>query len=350
MGTLHLDRAAVHHRGPHLRLGRAGLATGDRESEPAAYDCDQDRRRGKSQHHPGSPAALPVAVMWQGYAVCGTIASRRGRLRPRECHACHVARDVDSGTAAAAGRRVGPVRNVGYTRRMAASVLLLDNTLHPGLLPLGKRWAVRLASAARVDVVHAPTARELPDIRDYTHLILTGSEASVLKPPSWVRREAELVRTAADGDVRILGSCFGHELLVWALSGPESLTRAARPEFGWTSVDIVERDSLLCDVPSPWTVFAFHVVEVVSPPRPWRVLATSRRCATHILRYGERPIWGIQAHPEITRRSSEFALRAHLLVTQHRGGLPRTTWGRVPADLPAVSALMTRFLTAERAA
>lgn len=231
---------------------------------------------------------------------------------------------------------------------MALRVLLLDNTLHSRLFPLSKRWAAHLTSAARVDVVHAPTAPALPDVRDYTHLILTGSEASVLKPPGWVHREAELVRTAAGAGVSILASCFGHELLVFALSGPEYVTRASRPEFGWTSVDIIERDSLLWDVPSPWTVFAFHVVEVVSPPPPWRVLATSRRCATHVLRYGEEPIWGIQAHPEITRRSWEFALRAHLLVTQRRGGLPRTTWRRVPADPSAFSDLMTRFLASGR--
>ncbi|MEN6370249.1 MAG: type 1 glutamine amidotransferase [Thermotogota bacterium] len=227
---------------------------------------------------------------------------------------------------------------------MVTRVLLLDNTVHPRLFPLGKRWAARLASEASVAVVRAPTTRTLPDVRDYTHLVLTGSEASLLKPPAWVHREAELVRTATDGDVRILGSCFGHELLVWALSGPEYLTWAARPEMGWTSVDIVERDSLLRDVPSPWTVFAFHVAEVVSPPPPWRVLARSSRCATHVLRYGEKPIWGLQAHPEITQRSSEFAMRAHLLVTQRQGGLPRTTWRRVPAGLQTFAALVTHFL------
>lgn len=277
--------------------------------------------------------------MRQGYAVCETLASER---RARRAAGSRL-----EGEHVGAAGRLGPVGDGGYTRPMAIRVLLLDNTLHSRLFPLGRRWAAHLASAARVDVVHAPTAPALPDVRDYTHLILTGSEASVQKPQRWIHREAELVRAAAGG-VAILGSCFGHELLVFALSGPEYVTRARRPEFGWTSVDIIERDSLLWDVPSPWTVFAFHVIEVVSPPPPWRVLATSRRCATHVLRYGEEPIWGIQAHPEITRRSWEFALRAHLLVTQRRGGLPRTTWRRVPADPSAFSGLLTRFLASGR--
>lgn len=230
---------------------------------------------------------------------------------------------------------------------MEPRVLVLDNTLHPKLFSLGRRWAARLPVGMPLDVVHAPTAFALPDVHKYTHLILSGSQASVLKPSAWVRREAELVRMAADTDVRILGSCFGHELLVWSLSGPPYVRRAARPEIGWTSIDIVERDALLQDIPTPWTVFAAHVVEVVAPPPPWRVLAKSRRCATHVLRYGQKPIWGIQAHPEITRRSSELAMRTHLLATQRWGGVPRTTWRRVPADLQAISDLVGRFLGGE---
>jgi len=227
---------------------------------------------------------------------------------------------------------------------MKPRVLVLDNTLHPKLFSLGRRWAARLPEDVYVDVVHAPSALDLPDIEEYTHLVLSGSQASVLRAPTWVRREAEFVRTAADIGVRILGSCFGHELLVASLSGPSYLRRAAKPEIGWTSLDIVEKDPLLQDIPTPWTVFAAHIVEVVSPPPPWRVLARSRRCATHVLRYGEKPIWGIQAHPEIIRRSSEFAMRAHLLATQRWGGMPRTTWRRVPADLQAIRGLVTRFL------
>ncbi|MDD5646963.1 MAG: hypothetical protein PHW86_07320, partial [Candidatus Bipolaricaulis sp.] len=113
---------------------------------------------------------------------------------------------------------------------MKPCVLVLDNTLHPKLFSLGRRWAARLPHDVCVDIVHAPSALDLPDIDEYTHLILSGSQASVLRPSTWIRREAELVRMAADAGVRILGSCFGHELLVSSLSGPSYLRRAAKPE------------------------------------------------------------------------------------------------------------------------
>ncbi|MEW5825831.1 MAG: type 1 glutamine amidotransferase [Candidatus Bipolaricaulota bacterium] len=227
---------------------------------------------------------------------------------------------------------------------MAPRILVVDNSLYPHLFPLARRWARALAEHGDVEILRAPQATSLPEIRQFTHLVLTGSEASVLRPTPWMQREAEMLRAARDTDTRVLGSCFGHELLVWALSGPRYLARAARPEVGRISVELREQDELLSGLPNPWSVFAFHLVEVVDPPSPWRVLATSRRCATHVLRYGRAPIWGVQAHPEITRRSSEFAMRSHLLWTQRRGGVPRSTWRRPVGGPQALAALVAAFV------
>jgi GMP synthase (glutamine-hydrolysing) len=227
---------------------------------------------------------------------------------------------------------------------MAARVLLLDNTLHPRLFILAKRWEQHLRGVA-VDVVHAPSARELPEVRAYTHLVLTGSEASILRPAPWMAREAEAVREATMAGLRVLGSCFGHQMLVSALSGSECLRRATRPEVGWTRIEVLADDELLRGLPNPWTVFSFHFDEVVAPPpHPWRVLGRSHDCATQILRFGEAPVWGIQGHPEISRRTAELATRAYLLLARRRGGVPRATLRRSPADDQAFFALVERFL------
>ncbi len=185
----------------------------------------------------------------------------------------------------------------------------------------------------------------MPAIDGFTHLVLTGSEASILRWAPWMTREAELVRAAADNDVRMLGSCFGHQMLVAALCGREALQRAARPEVGWTALDVVGRDELTDGLPNPWTVFSFHFDEVAAPPPPpWRVLARSHDCGTQIIRWGSAAVWGIQGHPEISRRTAELATRAYLLVARRRGGVPRTTLQRSPADDQAFAGLVGRFL------
>jgi GMP synthase-like glutamine amidotransferase len=229
---------------------------------------------------------------------------------------------------------------------MAPRVLLLDNTLHPRLFILAKRWGRPLRGVA-VDVVHAPSSRALPDVGGYTHLILTGSEASILAPAPWMEREARAVREAAAGGVRVLGSCFGHQMLVYALAGRRFLGRSARQEVGWTPIEILADDELLRGLPNPWTVFSFHFDEVVTPlPPPWRVLARTRDCAAQILRWGDSPVWGIQAHPEILRATAELATRAVLLAARHRGGMPRAALRR-PHDGQVFFDLVGRFLGGE---
>ncbi len=101
-----------------------------------------------------------------------------------------------------------------------------------------------------------------------------------------------------DRGLAILGSCFGHEMLVWALSGPKYVRRAPIPELGWVAIEIVEPDPLLADIPNPWHAFAVHLDEVVAPPAPWRILAANEVCAVQAIRYGDLPVWGIQPHPE----------------------------------------------------
>ncbi len=233
---------------------------------------------------------------------------------------------------------------LGILKLMPARVLVLDNTLHPRLFGLARRWTSQLPGVA-VDTVHAPSLREGPRVEEYTHLILTGSEVSLLKPPPWVDAEAEIVRCAAGSGVRILGSCFGQQMLVWALSGPQYIARAARPEVGWTPLEIVADDDLVRGLPNPWRVFSFHLDEVVAPPPPpWRVLGQSRACGTQILRWGDAPVWGIQSHPEISRRTAEFGARAYLLLARRRGGVPRATLHRPPADDQDFRGLVNRFL------
>ncbi|MDD5265018.1 MAG: hypothetical protein PHU43_09315, partial [Candidatus Bipolaricaulis sp.] len=128
--------------------------------------------------------------------------------------------------------------------------------------------------------------------------IVTGSEASARLPEPWFDAEADAVRGAVNRGLAVLGSCFGHQMLASALSGPEYVRRAPRPELGWVAVDLLAPDPLLTGLAAPWHAFAAHLDEVIAPPAPWRVLAANDACAVAAMRYGDRPVWGIQPHPE----------------------------------------------------
>ena len=197
---------------------------------------------------------------------------------------------------------------------MPKRVLILDNAIHRFLFRPPWHWKPYLRDVD-VDVVNVPSGRPIPPLDGYTHVLLTGSETSILQPKPWFEREEAAIREAADRGLPILGSCFGHQMLVHALSGPEYLVRSPKPEIGWIALDMLKDDDLLADAPNPWHVFSYHFDEVANPPGPWRILARSCDCPTHVIRYGDRPIWGIQAHPELPLAKVRIFLTFYLLLS-----------------------------------
>ncbi len=99
---------------------------------------------------------------------------------------------------------------------------IVDNSIHPEIYKPVAHWGRHLSVP-----FEAFTAREgrWPDPGRFTHLILTGSEASILEPDAWVEDEAGLVREAVGRGLAVLGSCWGHQLLALALAGPGHVAR-----------------------------------------------------------------------------------------------------------------------------
>jgi len=178
-------------------------------------------------------------------------------------------------------------------------VLILDNSLNRPIYRPVRQWKAYL-DGVPTDAVHMPSGEQVPSLDNYTHVVITGSTASLVEPPEWADAQVAVVQEAAERGLAILGSCFGHQMLVYALSGPEYVARAASPEVGWVAVEMSEDDPLFASLPNPWHAFAWHYDEVVDPPPPWRVLGSTSTCDVHVIRYGDDPIWGLQSHPEST--------------------------------------------------
>ena len=176
-------------------------------------------------------------------------------------------------------------------------LLVLDGSIHPATYRPVAQWARHL-DGVPLDAVRLSSGEPVPRLDRYTHVLLTGSEACILQDEPWFEAEEAAVREAVERGLAILGSCFGHQMLVRALSGSEYIRRAPTPELGWVQIALLRDDALLSGIPNPWHVFAGHLDEVVVPPPPWRVIAANDACAVQAIRYGERPVWGIQPHPE----------------------------------------------------
>jgi GMP synthase (glutamine-hydrolysing) len=231
---------------------------------------------------------------------------------------------------------------------MAEHVLILNMMVDPTLNDPVGQWS-RYLGAIPHSSVHIPSGEPIPDLDGFTHLLITGSEASTVDPQAWMSVAAERIREAADRGLQVLGNCFGHQMIVWSLSGRAFTRNALCPEIGWIEARIEEDDPLLFGVSPTWRSFTFHMDEVCDLPPPWRTLAGNAACRYQAIRFGDRPIWGIQPHPEITPEEGARLLESakpfiEEFMPEHLPLLQQAI-AQVPRDDDAAQTIVSNFLS-----
>lgn len=85
-----------------------------------------------------------------------------------------------------------------------------------------------LNAAARFDVYYVSNNQFPQSLDEHDAILVTGSPCSVHDEHDWIARLADLVREANERRLRIIGSCFGHQLVARAFGG-----EVGRNEHGW---------------------------------------------------------------------------------------------------------------------
>jgi GMP synthase-like glutamine amidotransferase len=140
-----------------------------------------------------------------------------------------------------------------------------------------------------------------PEIDGFDAAIVFGAEAQVDQEGKypWLRPEKDFVRELLQRDLPLLGVCFGSQLLA-ELAGGE-VRPAPRPEIGWHRVELTadgRADPLLGFLPTSFDSLQYHHYEWLLPPGAV-ALARSAVCL-QAFRLPDRPVWGVQFHPEVT--------------------------------------------------
>ncbi len=152
---------------------------------------------------------------------------------------------------------------------------------------------------------------------------LTAAEALAMEPqgivlspgPSDPDRAGiclELVRRA--GGVPILGVCLGHQAVGQALGG--RVVRAAVPMHGKLSLIHHDASGIFAGLPSPFAATRYHslVVERASLPASLRVTGWTEDGLVMALAHRDRPIHGVQFHPESIASEHGHALLRNFLA------------------------------------
>ncbi len=141
---------------------------------------------------------------------------------------------------------------------------------------------------------------ELPDAPgDHAGYLVSGSGASVFEDRQWIRDAMAFIRRCRDDRVRVVGICFGHQLIAHALGG-----ETIRSDNGWgfgihRARLTAGRDWIDADSPE-FRLIVIHQDQVVSLPPGFETIASNDFCPHSIITDDDLML-GIQGHPEFSK-------------------------------------------------
>jgi GMP synthase (glutamine-hydrolysing) len=123
-------------------------------------------------------------------------------------------------------------------------------------------------------------------------LVFSGGPASVYEPNA-PRCDPKVL----DLNLPVLGLCYGHQLIAQIAGG--KVEPAKRREYGIAHVIIDKPVGVLKGLNRKEKVWMSHGDTVFSLPNSYEVLAHTENCPVAAFRHKEKPIYGLQWHPEV---------------------------------------------------
>jgi len=153
-------------------------------------------------------------------------------------------------------------------------------------------------SQAEFEVISVFEGTELPDCLRYKAVLITGSSAMVTDHTDWIENTAAWLRQAVEQQLPVLGICFGHQLLAYALGG-QVADNPNGVEVGSVEAKrcLDAAGDVFLDGSGKLWVQASHRQCVTRLPEAAVCLLTTDMDKHHAFRFRDH-VWGFQFHPE----------------------------------------------------
>lgn len=192
-------------------------------------------------------------------------------------------------------------------------------------------WNTRVLRPDRGETVPA-------DSRDFSGIVVLGSDHSVHDPLSWIEAERRLLAEALAHDVPVLGHCFGAQQLALAAGG--RVCRNAWPNIGWSRVWVTPVARELFLGAREIQVFNWHYDTFELPPGARRALYGSH-CLNKGFRLGQH--LGFQCHLEVTEEGVRRWCEAGRAEIEQQRGPAVQRWEALTCNLAERAGELQRF-------
>ncbi|MDR2401002.1 MAG: glutamine amidotransferase [Deferribacteraceae bacterium] len=174
----------------------------------------------------------------------------------------------------------------------------------------------------------------------YSSAIITGSPAMVTDHLEWSERTAAWISDAVKIGLPLLGVCYGHQLMSYALGGSVDYL-AGGAEIGTLDIYLNNADSpLLYGVPKVFKANLVHSQTVTRLPEGALSAARSERDPNQIIIYNDTA-FSLQFHPEY----SGSVMRDYIEVYKSEDPENAGKYGKLSAeDTPESRDILRRFI------
>lgn len=140
----------------------------------------------------------------------------------------------------------------------------------------------------------------------YDAVLLTGSRADCFSQEPWVLELRQKVQTLLDARKKLIGVCFGHQLIALCLGAQVGRAAqgwgAGRMQYQWLAPDLPQAQGR-----SDIALLASHQDQVFDLPAGARLLASSEFCPVAAYAVQDH-VFCVQAHPEFVEDYSQYLL------------------------------------------
>lgn len=195
----------------------------------------------------------------------------------------------------------------------------------------------RGGATPEITVVGVAQGEALPDPQTLEAVVITGSSAGVYEDHAWLPGLRDFLRRAYAAQTRMIGICFGHQIIADALGG-----EVRKSEKGWGlgrhTYDVLAAPPVFDPGVETLSIACSHQDQVITPPEGARVVLRSEFAPNAGLLYDNDAILTLQPHPEF---EDDYA---RALIDLREGRAPEATLAKARDSMatPSDSAILAR--------